>query len=253
MNPANRKIKMKTVKCNFKNADNYQANFKDSQCLLLISVGQEAHEEERFAATIDLINDSFKFCFISLYDTLQRHTMSLNRMLDPESFHGIAEKEGKLWMERNKQYYDKLRIPKKILRWDMWLNHNNYKSEKSKLMNLMQKDPSYKLAFDITIEKYLERYCKNLNEKTEFNMDRAKKICFDYILEECTVLCLWPELKCEFEIYPNAHNDAIEETRKRFIYTQYENMLQPLTLRFRNAKQLRPQKFNSLVEEEWTV
>lgn len=240
---------MKTVKCNFKNINTYQGNFKDARCLLLISVGQEAHEEERFAATIDLVNNSFKFCIISLYDTLQRHSMALNSKEEPAFFHDIAEKEGTLWLERNKQYYDKLCIPKKILRWDMWLNHSSYTAQKNRLMGLIHEDPSYKLIFDITVEKYLNRYCKNLTEKTEFNMNRAKKICFDYILEECTVLCLWPELNCAFEIYPNAHNDAMEETRKRFINTQHKHIFQPLTLRFRNAKQLKPQKF-SLLEKE---
>lgn len=43
---------MKKVRCIFKNIDeNYQAKFKSAECLLLISVGQESHEAERFEST----------------------------------------------------------------------------------------------------------------------------------------------------------------------------------------------------------
>ena len=100
-----------------------------------------------------------------------------------------------------------------------------------------------------TIKKYLERYCNRLDGLEKFDMERARKICFDYILEECTVLCLWKNLNCEFEIYPNAHNDAIEETRGRFINVQCQNNLRSLMLRFRNTKQLKPQKFNLLTNK----
>ncbi len=240
---------MNAVKCHFKNIDSDKTDFKHNQCLLLISVGQEAHEADRLAATINLINNSFESCIISLYDTIQRHTMALNSKHHPDTFHSTASKEGDLWIERNRSYYEKLSIPKKVIRWDMWLKHREYLNQKNKLLNLIHEDLSYRLIFDITIAKYLDRYCKNLPPESTFDMDRAKKICFDYILEECIVLCLWPELNCEFEIYPNAHNDAIEETRKRFIYPRYQNNLQPLTLRFKNAPQLKPQKF-MLVETE---
>ena len=39
---------------------------------------------------------------------------------------------------------------------------------------------------------------------------------------------------------------AIEETRKRFILPGHSNILQPLTLRFKNAKQPKRQVFRSL-------
>ncbi len=67
------------VKVVFKNTTPEQKEqFKNMQCMLLISVGQESHEGERFEKTIDLINSSFESCTILLYDSLQRYSMSLN-------------------------------------------------------------------------------------------------------------------------------------------------------------------------------
>ena len=96
------------------------------------------------------------------------------------------------------------------------------------------------------VEGYLERYCRHIEDKESFDRDRAISLCQEYVLEECAVLCLWPKLECQFEIYPNIHNAAIEATRERFIMPYFSENLFPLTLRFRNAKQLKPQKFESL-------
>lgn len=241
---------MKEVKCNFKGiADDNKCKLKDSQCLLLISVGQESHEGERFAATINLINKSFKSCIISLYDSIQRYTMALNSGQPPAYFHQASVREGELWLERNKQYYDYLSIPKQVHRWDTWINHREFTEQKNKLLSLIDTDPSYKASFDTTIDKYLERYCKNSIGTTNFDVSRAKKLCFEYVLEECAVLCVWPELNCQFEVYPSVHNDAIEATRKHFVSPHHPNLLQSLSLRFRNAKQLKPQQFTTLKSE----
>jgi hypothetical protein len=238
------------VKTVFKRADDYKKMFKHSQCLLLISVGQESHEGERFESTINLINDSFSSCIISLYDTLQRHTMALNSIYEPNDYYETSLKEGDLWIARNRQYLNNLTIPNKIIRWDMWLNHVNFQSQRNNLLTTINSDATYKNVFDNTVSSYLARYEKRLNETSNFNLSRAKNICFEYLLEECTILCLWPELQCQFEIYPNRHNDAIEETRSRFITSQYPNLLVAIATGFRNAKQIKPQYFQLLKNKE---
>ena len=59
-------------------SDDVKSQFKKSRCLLTISVGQATHEGELFAATMDLINASFKSCVLLIDDSLQRHTMAFN-------------------------------------------------------------------------------------------------------------------------------------------------------------------------------
>ena len=111
----------------------------------------------------------------------------------------------------------------------------------------MDSDSSYKTIFDMTVDKYLERYCNQLHDSESFNKDRAKKICLEYVLEECAVLRIWPELQCQYEVYPNLHNEAIQETRSRFILEKKLNLLYPLRLKFHNIDRLiLPQKFHLL-------
>lgn len=221
-------------------------NFKQEKCLLLISVGQESHEGERFESTIELINKTFGVCSVSLYDSLQRHTMALNSNNDPEDFHALANKQGDLWLERNKVSLDKLNNLQTIFRWDTWLNHPDFARYRQELKELLANDSSYKDIFDFTVEKYLNRYCKQARLIKDFKENRAYDICMEYVLEECTVLRIWPELRYGYEAYPSLHNEAMEETRKRFITPNYPTLLRPLTIRFRNAPQLKPQEFELL-------
>jgi len=237
---------MAKVRALFKNiTPKLKSQFKNSRCLLLISVGQESHEGERFAVTTDLIKESFSSCIVLLYDSVQRYTMSLANAEEPETFHDIAAKEGDLWLERNQQYLNKLKI-EKIFHWDVWLHHPQFSAQRDKLLNLINSDPSYKAIYGSTIDTYLERFFRRLDDLSNINMERAKCLCFEYLLEECTVLCLWPELNCQFEVYPNWHNDAIEATRKHFITPYCPGLLQSIRVGFRNAKQIKPQKFNLL-------
>lgn len=241
---------MANIKPLFKNlSSDVKTKFQYSQCLLLISVGQEAHEGERFEATIDLINGSFKSCIVLLYDSLQRHTMALNSIKEPSAFHETAAREGTLWLERNQKYLNKLTILKDVTRWDMWLNHSNFTAQLNQLKAVIDRDPVYRASFEDTISGYIDRYSKRLQDSSCFNYERARELCFDYILEECAILCLWPTLQCQFEVYPNYHNGAIEATRKLFVLPNYPDLLHAIRLGFRNAKQVKPQHFALLHNE----
>lgn len=242
------------VRTNFKNlSKETKSQLPTSTGLLLISVGQEAHEGDRFESTIHLINQYFSSCIVLLYDSLQRHTMALTSYKSPNEFHHTANCEGDSWLNRNQAYLDQLTIPHKISRWDIWLTHDSYKKQLSILEKSLEQDQSYGAIFNDTVTQYLDRYIKRVGADMSFDLDRARSICLQYLLEECTVLCLWLELDCEFEIYPNAHNRAMEATRAKFITPHSPHLLRSLNLRFRNAKQLAPQRFALLSKEDCTI
>lgn len=237
---------MKTIRCRFKNITTEdKAKIQVSTPLVLISVGQESHEGNKLRATIELLNKSIHACTISLYDSLQRYTMALNSTHNPEYFHQLATQEGDLWLKRNQPYLKELTIPYNVYRWDTWLNHDNFQEQKLTVLKAIESDIKYAKAFDDTIETYLNRYLKHHPDPGQFNLQRAQKICYDYIVEECVVLCLWPQLQCNYEIYPSKHNTAIEATRERFINNTKHEILSPLTLRFSHAKQPSRQTFIS--------
>jgi hypothetical protein len=181
-------------------------------------------------------------------DSLQRHTMVLDREESADELHDIAVAEGDSWLVRNEKYYSKL-DNLTIIRWDRWLNHPNYRSEQAMLKQVMHEDFTYKQIFDNTITEFLTRYCARLIAREDFNQERGYQLCFDYLLEECTAMTLWPELGCHFEVYPSKRNFAMDETHKRFVLPHYPDLLHAVAVKFKNRKQLKPQQFNLLNSE----
>jgi hypothetical protein len=242
---------MHNIKSKFRFVDEVQkAKFSQSHCLLTISVGQGSHEEERFAATLELINASFNACTITLHDGLQRYTMALDKKEDPSYFYEISVKEGDFWLERNKKYYSKLTILKDIIRWGRWLSHPDFPVERNKILTLINQDTLYKKVFDETIDEYLSRYFKRLTDVASFDLERARRLCFDYLVEECAVLCLWVETGCQFELYPGKHNAAVNETRKRFVFSNNPDLLYSVGIGFNQRKDLPPQRFTLLKNQQ---
>ncbi len=66
----------------------------------------------------------------------------------------------------------------------------------------------------------------------------------DYLIEECTALCLWPEINAHFEVYPSKRNLAMSQTHQRFVLPQYPHLLHSIAIKFKNRKQFKPQNFN---------
>lgn len=235
---------LKIMICEIKNLDEKDIDtLKNSSCLLSISVGQQFHEGDYFTSTIDLINNTFASCTISLYDSLQRYTMALNDPRDLNELHILANKEGDLWLKRNEKIYDKLKKLTAIVRWDDWIKKVEFEGKRKELLHLISHDISYKNHFDTAITKYLQRYNKDLTQDGGLELERVYNLCFNYVVEECAVLRLWPSLNCQFEVYPNLHNEAIEETRKRFVHSIDNSLLRLLTLKFKNGKQIGKQRF----------
>ncbi|MSP53366.1 MAG: hypothetical protein EXR81_03835 [Gammaproteobacteria bacterium] len=238
---------MGNIRTSFKGVtEQDKAKFKKSSCLLTISVGQEYHEGEKFAATVELIRSSFQSCTLVVCDTLQHYTMALNTGLSLDLLYQLAEKEGDLWLERNKEYIKRL-MPIRISRWNEWLNHKLFNKQKNQLSTLIDEDPSYKNTFDMAITKYLDKYSRCFVNQANIDLDEVSQLCFEYIIEECVVFSLWTDLGCEYEIYPNPHNEAIQGTRARFIFEKNLDLLHPLRLKFHNTERLiLPQKFHLL-------
>ena len=232
------------IKPVFKCPEEHKNIFKQSRCLLTISVGQEVHEGEKFSATIELVNDAFQECVILVDDTLQRHSMKFESHLTIEELYQVALEQGDLWMARSEPVYSKMTIPYKVLRWNKWLHHKNYNSVNSILRNIYEIDSQYRSQIDASVIQFLDRYFSRAN-KAVVTKDDAFQLCLDYLLEECTALCLWVEEGCQFEVYPSKRNSAMTETHERFVLPNYPDLLYPVAIKFKNRKQLKPQVFLS--------
>lgn len=224
------------VKLVFKCPAEHKKLFSQAQCALTISVGQKAHEAEAFEATINLINKSFVSCVILVDDSLQRHTMAINTLESADFFYKISIEEGDHWLARNQHYLDTLSIPYAIVRWDTWLHHPDYARAKSNIELTIANDLTYKNVFNKTIDEFLQRYSQRLDDKRNFNEEKAWKHCFDYLVEECAILCLCYEIDCQFEIYPSERNFIMAETYKRFVLPKYPDLFHPVSIKFKSRK-----------------
>ncbi len=222
--------------------------FDQAHCLLTISVGQEVHEGEPFAATVALVHQQFARCTLLIDDTLQRHTLALlHPMLRAEDFVATTQQAGAAWLARNQIVYEQL--PQlKIVQWDYWLTHPRYPATFRRVNYLVTQYPAYQQAIHSTIRTFLQRYTPRLSPEIlrQFNYARAQELCRDYVLEECTALCLWPELQCHYEIYPSPRNAAMTYTHQQFLLPRYPDLLHPIAIKFKQRKQFKPQRFMSL-------
>jgi hypothetical protein len=230
---------MSQIKAAFKCSEEDRAKFKDSRCLLTISVGQEAHEGEKFAATIDLINRSFKSCIILVDDTLQRHTLAIGSEQSSDYFYEKTLVLGDRWINENKQYYESLSVVEKVIRWNYWLTCKDYLNAKEKVTSLLTVEEEYKQIFQDSIEQFLFRYSKRLENPHTFDKKKAELLCLDYLTEECAMIVLSNSLKAQFELYAGQHNQAILETYKRFVWLENPSFLHLVPIVFAN-KQFKP-------------
>ncbi len=222
--------------------ENDKEKFKRSKCLLTISVGQEVHEAQHFESTVQLVNDSFESCIMLIDDSLQRHSMALGHTQSADDFYQRSIIAGDQWLQRNAVYYEKLTILEKYVRWDHWLQHPSFAIQLTKLKKFMASNALYQNVFTNTVDEFLRRYCQRITSNANFKIERAKQLCLDYLLEECTALCLWPELGCQFEVYPSRRNLAMSDTHQRFVLPQYPDLLHPVAIKFKNRKQFKPQQ-----------
>ena len=230
---------LREIKASFRNTTDEQKKiFKSSACLLTISVGQETHEDDRFAATMTLIHESFRTCTITLHDSLQRYTIALDSELEADAYYATAITLGDAWLTRNETFYGN----SSIIRWDDWLSDPGYADAKRSIVAELDSDPIYKAVFNETINDYLSRYMKRLKDPASFDLERAYRLCFDYLVEECAVLCLWPQSGCKFEIYSGKHNCAMQETHKRFLMPIMPDF-QSIRVGFNRRPNLQPQCF----------
>lgn len=228
-------VDTRIVKASFKgNPPEERKEFPSASCLLPISVGQPIHEGDKFAATLKLINSSFKQCTILVDDSVQRHTMGIINDLEPEALYRRALDEGTHWLSRNDYVINQLSIPYEIKRWDDWFNSIHFFASYERVKAHYETNTDYKKAIDANINEFLTRYLKN-HPDISVNDLRAQQLCLDYLLEECAVMCLWPQGKYDFEVYPSGRNQAMAAT--------FEHLIKPITPHYLRAVALRFKKY----------
>jgi hypothetical protein len=221
------------------NFDKKQLNGR--RCLLTISVGQQSHEGERFQKTLEKVSQTFSECKVVLHDTLQRYTVALDKSEPPEDYHYGTFLLGQNWIARNQCYLDELSIPYEVISWDYWLQQSEFEVYRAEIIKTIESDASYAALFYECVDDFVAKFKMRLNDLIHFDEQRARRLCFDYVVEECTVLRLWGDTGFEFELYPGAHYGAMQETRSRFVHSINPEAVRWVRIAFNRHNRLAPQ------------
>ena len=226
-------IDNRIVKASFReNPPEERKLFPQSTCLMPISVGQIIHEGEKFTAVIKLINASFKHCTILVDDSVQRHTIGIMNHATPDELYQLAVEEGDAWLKRSEMAYNQLTIPYNIMRWDDWYNRQNYITSHVRVQNEYDSNELFRNAIHANIDDFLTRYLSRFAEE-DIDHERAFRLCRDYLIEECAVMCLWTEKAYDFEVYPSGRNKAMAASYEFLIKPHFPDYLRPVALRFK--------------------
>jgi len=219
------------LKAYFRCPKSYKREFKEAKCALPISVGQRYHNGDEFAAIIERVNNTFKECTIIVCDSLQRYTIQMIEHCSEERAYKIAMEQGDYWLEKNYNIYNNLSIPYKIMRWDEWLSHSQYKLQKAEIENLYKFQRAFRDAICSTTKKFLIRYTAKF--KNIVNKELIFHKSAEYMKEECAVTSLWfPEEDLDFQAYPGSQPNELVIAYKYFLKSNVDKILQWLSICF---------------------
>ena len=206
--------------------------FKQAHGMLLISVGQKYHEDEKFIATLKLVSKKFQKFTVMVADTLQRHNIQSSLGLNAKEAYMASRKNGDEWI---KKYYNNIIGSEGfegIRRWDEYLASNEFEITKVFLEKEISKNNSiFCESINATIAEYMARQNRSI-------LPSSKKIeleynCKRYLIEECAIMLLWVKEDFNFEIYPALRNQAMATIYEEYIKPYHVNVLVPVNLRFK--------------------
>ena len=223
------------IKASFKRACLHENKFKNAVCALPISVGQLAHEGDRFAATVSIIADTFKECIVMVNDSLQRYSISAHTDKSIAELHHQANVLGEQWIARNEEIISKLTTPHQIIRWDSWLHHPLFADAQEKINCLYSHDFVFKKIIDDGAEGFVKRDQKR-SADIDYDYNNAFNNSVLYLKEECAVMLLWVAEDIDFEIYPRNRIPAMKYVYSKFVLPEYGETLLPLSIRFQESR-----------------
>ena len=215
---------------------------KARSCIVSISVGQEAHEDEKFRATMKMVNLRFKKCVISVSDILQRYSISAKDPLQrsPEEFYEYSKELGDEWLERNIPIIEEeLKIPYEIMRWDDYVKNPKFQDRHKQVIDLFENNHEYQDVIKKTARDFLTRSFVDLN--INISPERFCKLSEDYLLEESAAFLEWVDKKYDYELYPSMIGAFIKKTFDLLMPEESKNIAHRLKIKFEKiAKEKEP-------------
>jgi hypothetical protein len=209
--------------------------------VVMISLGQDYHEEEQFYDSMAFLKDlGVKITFV-IADTLQAHTKKISepdKTLD--ELKETCREQAEEWKTRNYTALALLgELNKGFLTWDAYLDDPVYEQCVDKIWSLYNDDEDS--AFKHIVESVVNKFANNLNNKLKFkrlsstplDLDSIKKHSRAYIMEECAVFAMWIYFRERYGyshlIYPAKWHAAFDYLRDKCLGPN-PSILKPIQL-----------------------
>lgn len=210
-------------------------DFRCSSCVILVSVGQLAHEAEKLAATIRMVNKSYASCAIAVCDSLQRHSLQLDTGYSDNVVHQISNNLGEKWIERNRQYFAEISIPCEIFRWDDWLLRKDFLNYQAIINKMYSEDLEFRDSMNKTALNFVKRFQKRQEQPLKTKVVRQASI--NYLIEECAIIMLmWQEKGYNYIVYPSDILEVMKKTYQKLVSPYNENLLQWVRIKLKTKK-----------------
>ena len=189
-------------------------------------------ESKKLQSYLELINTAFGCCTIAICDTLQRHTLSLaHQNLSDSELAEYSNKLGTEWIERNNQIISKaLTIPYQMVRWNNWLQAEQFPADLVRIKELYNSNKEYKGTVDKVVSEFTKRsrgYFQDISLKV------ITERSLNYIFEECAAMLQWFEEGYDYDVYPSVRNDAISATFNLCEPVRSSILLKPIGIKLR--------------------
>jgi tRNA-dependent cyclodipeptide synthase len=179
-------------------------------CTLGISVGQDYHEGEKFAATVEWAARHFARIRIDVADTLQRHRL-MGEGIPPNEAWARTRRAGEEWIARATPILNAAGTPYTVIRWDEWLRRREYLAVHDAYTELEHSDPVLQPAIEADIAAFIARHQKRGEPFADDAFIRA--VSRAYLIEELAVITLQGAVQRSARIYPGSELVAFGAVR----------------------------------------
>lgn len=195
---------------------------KNSSAVFSISL-KDYSDQIGLLSSIHESTIAFKTVDISLADSIQRYNLIWQHDITPKEAQKRANSMGDAWIA----YYLPL-IPgrePKIIKWDHWLEHPNFKNSQNFIELYYKKDKDFQNSINDAAIEYLSRYN---NKHPIDNIPKALQLSIKLIKEEISVLALQANIGYEYEIFFEIRNAGLKYFYEYILWSKNASQLKPI-------------------------
>ena len=130
------------------------------------------------------------------------------------------------------QYIRKIKKINNIMRWDDWLDTDQFLENYQRICDMYNNNICYKKAANETVAFFMHRFFKKHPEKLN-NRKQLEHRCLEYLKEEFAIMPLWVSENFHYEVYPKVRTEAMRLIYEALVKPFYPDLLRPVSVQFK--------------------